>query len=103
MERDHDPANNDGHKQKDHEQTEPQTKLFADNRKNEVCVRVREIKHLLATITQAKPFHSTTAPGDECLHLLQAGIFFEILRMEKAGESAHSFRHLGRNNENSAE
>src|SRR5260370_1719175 len=103
MQRDHDPANNDDHKQKDHEQAEPQTELFADNRENEICMRVRQIKHLLSAIAQAKPFHSPTAPGDEGLHLLQTSIFFKIFRMNKSAETTTPFLHLRAHNDNRPE
>src|SRR5260370_40262799 len=35
MQRDHDSANDDDHKQNDHEKTEPQTQHVADNKENE--------------------------------------------------------------------
>jgi hypothetical protein len=61
-------------------------------------VRVRQIKHLLAPVPQAEPIHSTTAPGNQRLHLLQTSIFLEILRMKESGESAHPLGDLRSNN-----
>src|SRR4029450_2860152 len=90
VQRDQDAANNDDHEQKNHEQTEPQAKLFANNWKNEICMRVRQIKHFLATVTQAQSLHSPAAPGDQCLHLLQASVVLVVLGMQKGGARPHS-------------
>jgi hypothetical protein len=54
-------------------------------------------------VTEAKPFHSTAAPRDQGLHLLQTSIFLEILRMKKGGESSQPFRDLRGNDENGAQ
>src|SRR4026208_1835878 len=90
MQRDHDAANNDDHEQKDYEQTEPQTEFFANNWENEIRVCVRQIKHFLATIAQTESFHSSATPGNQCLHLLQAGVFLVVLGGEKSGDPPHT-------------
>ena len=83
VQRDHDSADDDDDEQKDHEQTDPQTELFADHRKNEIGVRVGQIEHFLAAVAETESFHSAAAPRDQRLHLLQTGIFLEALRIEE--------------------
>ena len=99
MQRNHDAANNYHNEQKNHQKTKPQTKLFADDWKNKICVRIRQIQHLLPTIAQPKPVHPAAAPGDQRLHLLQAGIVLVILRMKKSGEPSHALGDLRRNDQ----
>ena len=86
-------------KEKDDEQTDPQTELLADHRENEIGVRVGKVEHFLAAVPEAEAFHSTAAPRDQCLHLLQASVVLEAFGIHKGGEPGHALRHLGRDEE----
>src|SRR5215472_11302244 len=97
MQGNHDAANNYHNEQKNHQKTESQAKFFADDWKNKIGVRIRQIEHLLSAVAQSKPFHPTAAPGDQSLHLLQSGVVLVVLRMKKCGEPPHAFRDLRRN------
>ena len=66
-------------------------------------MRVRQIKHFLTTVTKAQSLHSATAPGDQCLHLLQASVFLVVLRMKKGGEPSHSLGDSAGNDQEPAE
>src|SRR6185312_3337160 len=83
--------------------TETQSELFADDWKNEIGVRVRQVEHFLATVAEAKPVYSAAAQSDQRLHLLQTGVLFETFRIEKSGQAAHTFRHLRGDKENAAQ
>src|SRR4030095_16866191 len=54
VQRNHDAANNYHNEQKNHQKTEPHTKFFADDWKNKIGVRVRQIEHLLPAITSSE-------------------------------------------------
>src|SRR2546423_14246748 len=103
MQGDNHSANDDYYEKKNHQETDAQTKLFADNGKNEVGVRVGEIKHLLPAIAETESFHPAAAPREQRLHLLQTGILFEPLRIKKRREPSHSLRHLRRHHKNGTE
>src|SRR5437773_9306457 len=102
VQRNHHSANDDDDKQEDYEQAETQTKLFTDDRKNEIGMRVREIKHFLAAVAETEPVDAATAERNQGLHLLQAGVFFETLRIEKCREPTHPLRHLRGNQKHAA-
>jgi hypothetical protein len=56
---DHNSANDDHHKKKDDEQTDAQTELFADHRKNKVGVRIRQIIHFLPAVAESMEHSSS--------------------------------------------
>ena len=62
-------------------------KFLADHRKNEIGVRVGQVEHFLAAVAEAEPFDSAAAPGDQRLHLLQAGVLFVALGIDESASS----------------
>ena len=94
VQRDHHSADDDDDEQKNDEQTDAQPELFADHRENEIGVRVRQVEHFLPAVAEAEAFDSAAAPRDQRLHLLQARVFFELLRIHERGEPRHAFGHM---------
>ena len=103
VQRDQQSANNDDHEQEHDQQTDSQAELFADHGKDEIGVRVRQVEHLLPAVAEAEAFHSTAAPRDQRLHLLEARVILETFRVHECGQPCHSLRHMGRDEKNSAE
>ena len=77
-------------------------KFLADHRENEVGVRVGQVEHFLPAVAEPETFDSAAAPRDQRLHLLQAGVLLEAFRIHESREPSHAFRHLRRDEENSA-
>src|SRR6266576_5018491 len=93
MQCDHHSTHDHDNKQEHHQQTHSQSQFFTNHRKNEVSMGIRQIQHLLPSVTQTEAFHSAAPPGNERLHLLQSGVVFEFFRIHKRGQSAHALRH----------
>src|SRR5437762_9428059 len=89
MQRDDDSANDHNDEKKNDQQAHPKAKLLANHRKNEIGVRVGQVEHLLAAIAETESFHSAAAPGDQRLHLLQAGVFLVALEICKRDQPLH--------------
>ncbi len=85
------------------EQAHPQTQLLADHRKNEVGVGIRKVEHFLPAVSETEAFHSAAPPRDQGLHLLQTGVVLKAFRIHERGKPAHSFRHVGGDEKNSAQ
>ena len=103
VERDRHPANDDEDEKKNDEQTEAQTQLLAHDRENEVSVSVGQVGHFLPAVAETETVDSAAPPGDQRLHLLQAGRQLVLLRMEERQEPAIAFRNMGREVKNRAD
>ena len=102
VQRDHHSAHDDDDEEEHDEQTDAQTEFLADHRENEIGVRIGQVEHFLPAVAEAESFHSAAAPGDECLHLLQASASLIALRIHESREPAHALGHRCRDEENSA-
>ncbi len=62
-----------------------------------------QVGHFLPAVAQPEALDPAAAPGDQGLHLLQAGGQFVILGVEEGQEAAVPFRDVGREVKNGAD
>ena len=83
-------AHGDQREQAQHDERADQPELLADQREDEIGVRLGQEEHLLLALPEPDAAEAAGAEGDERLHELKAGVLRVRPRIEEGEQAPHA-------------